>query len=252
MIVATGSKPRARQGGFMSDKAVITCALNGVLTDPKQHHVPVTPEQMAAEAKAAFNAGASVMHIHLRQQAPGQGHLPSWDVSVSREIQQAIREACPGVIINHTTGTSGPNYQGALDCVRQTRPEMAACNAGSLNYLKVKSDNTWAWPPMMFDNAVEKVGDYLDVMKAADTIPEFECFDVGIVRCVGMYRQTGMYSGPLHGRRLRYARRPGIAADLAEAEGAGSALAGHCDRPGGNLASASALCRARRSFAHRS
>ena len=88
----------------MSDKAVITCALNGVLTDPKQHHVPVTPEQMAREAKAAFDAGASVMHIHLRQQAPGKGHLPSWEVAVSREIQQAIREACPGVIINHTTG----------------------------------------------------------------------------------------------------------------------------------------------------
>src|SRR6059058_3883634 len=57
----------------MSDKAVITCALNGVLTDPKQHNVPVTPEQMAREARAAFNAGASIMHIHLRQQAPGKG-----------------------------------------------------------------------------------------------------------------------------------------------------------------------------------
>jgi len=181
----------------MNDKAVITCALNGVLTDPRQHHVPVTPEEMAREAKAAFNAGASVMHIHLRQQAPDQGHLPSWDVNVSREIQQAIREACPGVIINHTTGTSGPNYSGAMDCVRETRPEMAACNAGSLNYLKVKSDNSWAWPPMMFDNSVEKVQDYLDVMREANTIPEFECFDVGIVRCVGMYRQTGMYAGPL-------------------------------------------------------
>ena len=118
-------------------------------------------------------------------------------VSVSKEIQQAIREACPGVIINHTTGTSGPNYQGALDCMRETRPEIAACNAGSLNYLKVKADNSWAWPPMMFDNAVEKVQDYLDVMKRSGTIPEFECFDVGIVRCVGMYRQTGMYQGPL-------------------------------------------------------
>src|SRR5665213_828396 len=139
----------------MGDKAVITCALNGVLTDPKQHHVPVTPEEMAREAKAAFNAGASVMHIHLRQQAPNRGHLPSWEVGVSREIQQAIREACPGVIINHTTGTSGPNYSGALDCVRETKPEMAACNAGSLNYLKVKADNSWAWPPMMFDNAVD-------------------------------------------------------------------------------------------------
>ena len=143
-----------------------------------------------------------------------------------KEIQQAIREACPGVIINHTTGTSGPNYQGALDCVRETRPEIAACNAGSLNYLKVKADNTWAWPPMMFDNAVEKVQDYLDVMKDAGTIPEFECFDVGIVRCVGMYRQTGMYSGPLEynfvmGVASGMPADPGIAADPAEAEIAG-------------------------------
>ena len=181
----------------MTDKAVITCSLNGVLTDPKQHNVPVTPDEMAREAKAAFEAGASVMHIHLRQQAPGRGHLPSWEVDVSRDIQQAIREACPGVIINHTTGISGPNYTGALDCVRETKPEMAACNAGSLNYLKVKADNSWAWPPMMFDNAVEKIQDYLDVMTAVNTLPEFECFDVGIVRCVGMYQQTGMYAGPL-------------------------------------------------------
>ena len=78
----------------MGDKAVITCALNGVLTDPKQHNVPVTPKQWR-RGRAAFNAGASIMHVHLRQQEPNKGHLPSWDVSVSKEIQQAIREACP-------------------------------------------------------------------------------------------------------------------------------------------------------------
>src|ERR1700747_273926 len=117
----------------MSDKAVLTCALNGVLTDPRQHHVPVTPEEMAHEAHAALDAGASIMHIHLRQQAPGKGHLPSWEVSVSREIQQAIREACPGVIINHTSGVSGPNYGGALDCIREAKPGVAASNAASLH-----------------------------------------------------------------------------------------------------------------------
>src|SRR6516165_9252495 len=100
------------EGRSMSDKAVLTCALNGVLTDPKQHHVPVTPEEMAREAKAAFDAGASIMHVHL----------PSWEVSVSREIQQAIREACPGVITNHTTGVPGPHYAGALACTRETKP----------------------------------------------------------------------------------------------------------------------------------
>lgn len=181
----------------MSDPVVITCALTGVLTDPVQHPVPVTPEQMAREAKAAFDEGASVMHIHLRQQAPGCGHLPSWDPQLSVEVQQAIREACPGVIINHSTGVVGPDYQGALDCVRQTRPEMAACNAGSLNYLKVKADNTWAWKPMLFDNAPDKVQAFLEAMREAGSLPEFECFDVGIVRCVDMFRRVGLYSGPL-------------------------------------------------------
>ena len=181
----------------MTDKAVITCALTGVLTDPTQHPVPVTPAEMAREARAAFDAGAAIMHVHFRQQAPGKGHLPSWDPSVAAAVMQAIRDACPGVILNETTGTLGPDISGPLACLRALKPEIAACNAGSLNYLKVKADNSWAWPPMLFDNSVEKVQDYLDVMKQVDTIPEFECFDVGIVRCVGMYRQTGMYSGPL-------------------------------------------------------
>lgn len=181
----------------MSDKVIITCSLNGVLTDPRQHSVPVTPAEMAAEARRAYEAGAVMMHIHLRQQGEGKGHLPSWDPALSMEVQQAIREACPGVIINHTSGISGPHYQGALDCIRETRPEVAACNAGSLNYLKVKADGTWAWPPMLFDNAVEKVAAYLDVMAASGSLPEFECFDTGIVRCVGMYARAGLWKGPL-------------------------------------------------------
>lgn len=181
----------------MSDKVVITCAVTGVLTDPKQHPVPVTPEQMAKEAKAAYDEGATVMHIHIRQQEEGRGHLMCWDPQVSLEIQQAIREACPGVIINHTTGVVGPSYQDALACVTQTKPEMAACNAGSLNYLKVKADNTWAWKPMLFDNTPAKVQDFIDAMASVNCLPEFECFDVGIVRSVEMYQRVGMYKGPL-------------------------------------------------------
>lgn len=181
----------------MADKAIISCALNGVLTDPRQHPVPVTPEEMAREASRAFDAGASIMHIHLRQQGPGRGHLPSWDAALSRKVQDAIRRACPGVIVNHTTGIVGPDYQPALDCIRATRPEMAACNAGSLNYLKVRADGEWAWPPMLFDNPVEKVAAYLAAIADAGALPEFECFDTGIVRSVGMYAQAGLYAGPL-------------------------------------------------------
>jgi len=181
----------------MSDLAIITCAITGVLTDPRQHPVPVTPEELAREAKRAADAGAAVIHVHFRQQAAGKGHLPSWEPQVAGDCVSAIRAACPDIIINQTTGVVGADVGGPLECIRATKPEIAACNAGSLNYLKVRSDGQWAWPPMLFDNPVEKVGKFLSVMKECDTRPEFECFDTGIVRSVGMFRGTGMYAGKL-------------------------------------------------------
>lgn len=181
----------------MHDFAVITCAITGVLTDPAQHPVPVTPEELAREARRAADAGAAVIHVHFRQQAAGKGHLPSWEPKVARDCVDAIRAACPGIVINQTTGVVGADVSGPLDCIRETKPEIAACNAGSLNYLKVRADGKWAWPPMLFDNPVEKVGKFLAVMNECNTRPEFECFDTGIVRSAGMFRRTGMYAGRL-------------------------------------------------------
>lgn len=174
------------------NKVILTCALTGVLTNPQQHPVPVTPEEMAAEARRAFDAGASVMHVHMRAQQEGMGHLPSWDPDVAQEVSDAIRQACPGVIINLTTGVLGKDISGPVECIRRVRPEIAACNGGSLNYLKLKKDGSWAWPPMVFDNPVAKVQQFLDVMQECGTHPEFECFDVGIVRAVTMYIKNGM------------------------------------------------------------
>jgi len=178
------------------EKAVVTCALTGVLTNPKQHPVPVTAAEMAQAAKDAFNAGATVMHVHFRNPMEGLGHMPTWDPNIAAEITDAIRAACPGVIINMTTGTIGPDISGPLACLERIKPEMAACNAGSLNYLKVKSDGKWAWPPMMFDNTVDKIEKFLKAMQASGSIPEFECFDVGIVRCVGLYCDAGLAKHP--------------------------------------------------------
>ena len=178
-----------------TDKAVVTCALTGVLTNPARHPVPVTAEQMAASAREAFDAGASVMHVHFRDPAPGAGHLPSWEPDVAEAVVDAIRAACPGVIINMSTGVFGDDISGPAACMRRVRPEIAACNAGSLNYLKATSRGTWAWPPMLFDNPVSKVQDFLDVMAEAGSKPEFECFDTGIVRSIAMFEQVGMLDG---------------------------------------------------------
>ncbi len=181
----------------MSDKAILTCALTGVLTDPRQHPVPVTVEEMAASAREAYDAGAAIVHVHFRAQEPGMGRFPSWDPEVAAAIDEAIRAACPGVVFNMTTGVVGPDVSGPLACLRRIRPEIAACNAGSLNYLKARQGGTWAWPPIVFDNPVEKVEAMLAAMKETGAKPEFECFDVGIVRSVALYQQVGLVDGAL-------------------------------------------------------
>jgi uncharacterized protein (DUF849 family) len=132
------------------------------------------------------------MHVHFRMQEDGLGHLPTWEPDVAAAMADAIRAACPGVIINQTTGVVGPDVSGPIACIRRLRPEIAALNAGTLNYLKLKADGTWAWPPMVFDNPVEKVEAMLDAMKETGALPEFECFDVGIVRSVGLYLDARM------------------------------------------------------------
>ena len=179
----------------MSDKAILTCALTGVLTSPDMGNLPVTPEEMADAAEQAWNQGAVIVHCHFRNQEPGMGAMPTWDVDVGKSIIDAIRDRVPGIIINQTTGVMGPDISGPVACLEAIKPELAAAFAGSLNYLKLRSNGEWAWPPMMFDNPVEKCRQYLDVMKANDVVPEFECFDSGIVRSVALFKKAGMFEG---------------------------------------------------------
>ena len=179
------------------DKAVVTCALTGVLTDPAVYPAPVTPEEMAREARRAFDEGASVVHVHFRNLDPGKGHLPSWRPEVATAVVAAIRAACPDLIVNQTTGVVGPDVSGPLECLRAVRPEIAAFNAGSLNYLKTRADGGWAWPPMLFDNPVEKIAGFLAVMRECAIEPEFECFDTGIVRtAAAIARNNGFPRAP--------------------------------------------------------
>lgn len=176
----------------MSEKAILTCALNGVLTDPARHPVPVTPEELATSAREAADAGAAIFHIHFRRQEPGRGHLPSWEPEVARACVEAIRDACPASIINQSTGVVGEDVSGPSACIRAIAPEIAAANAGSLNYLKLRKGGGWAWPPMLFDNPVSKIEAMLAPMREVGARPEFECFDVGIVRSVALFAGAGM------------------------------------------------------------
>jgi len=180
------------------NRAVITCAITGVLTDPSQHPVPVRPEELAKEARRARDAGASIIHIHFRRQEPGMGRFPTWDPAIAKACCDAILAECPDLLLNLSTGVVGDDLSGPLSCLEAVRPELAALNAGSLNYLRTKKDGTWAWPPMLFDNTVSKIERFFKAMQALNITPECECFDTGIVRSVGLFVETGLLTGPVH------------------------------------------------------
>ena len=179
-------------------KAVVTCALTGLLTDPAKFNVPVTPQEMADAAEQSYNAGASVLHCHFRDQGQGMGAFPTWDLKTVGDILSAIKERVPDIIICMSTGVLGDDISGPVGCLETFKPELAACNAGSLNYLKIRKDGNWAWPPALFDNPVEKIKKFLDVMTAGKIVPEFECFDTGIVRSVRMFKANAMFDGEPH------------------------------------------------------
>lgn len=180
----------------MQNKVIVTCALTGILTDPKKHRVPITAQEMGDAALEAYNAGASIVHCHFRD--PKNPKFPTWDPEIVGDICDEIKSRVPKVILNMSTGVVGPDISGPIQCLRRVRPEMAALNAGSLNYLRVKENGEWAWPPFVFDNPVEKIQGFLDVMKETQTLPEFECFDFGMVRSVGLFAKNGMITPPIH------------------------------------------------------
>lgn len=179
-------------------KAVITCAITGVLTDPAQHPVPVRPEELAREARRARDAGASVIHIHFRRQEPGMGRLPTWDPAIAKACCDAILAECPDLLLNLSTGVVGDDISGPIACLEAVRPELAALNAGSLNYLRTRRGGQWAWPPMLFDNPVPKIEKFLATMNRLGITPECECFDTGILRSIGLFLETRLLAPPVH------------------------------------------------------
>jgi len=191
-------------GNLRNNKSIVTVALNGILTDPTKFDVPVTPEELAQEALESFNAGATIAHVHFRNQSNGQ--IPTWDPSLAKDVANAIRYKVPDMILNFTTGTvgvSGPfgggvlgPIRGPLVCIENGKPEIAALNCGSLNYLKILGNGEWAWKPYLFDNPVEKIEKMIEGMTRLGVIPECECFDTGIVRSIKMFEKKGILKPP--------------------------------------------------------
>lgn len=134
----------------MNTDVVLTCALTGAGdTSSKSEHVPVTPEQIAVSAIEAANAGASAVHVHVRDVETGKGGR---DPAHFREVVDRIREAGTDIVLNLTVGMGAQIQMGELDPrvkgsetdlvpaqerfrhIEELKPEICTLDCGSMNF----------------------------------------------------------------------------------------------------------------------
>jgi 3-keto-5-aminohexanoate cleavage enzyme len=158
------------------DDCIITCAMSGVAANRDQcPAIPYTPEEYAAEARRARDAGASVVHIHARY-PDGQ---PSFRVEEYRNIVQAVVAECPDLIINLSTGAVGVPIQERVHHITALKPEIGALNMGSMNYAKYSRKRKSLIFDFVFANPFADIIFLLEQMNDAGVKPECECFDTG-------------------------------------------------------------------------
>lgn len=174
-------------------KTIITAALTGAVT-PAGYDIPETPEQIAKCAYDCWKAGASIVHLHMRDEN-GAGVM---DPVKFYETIKAIRayKDCD-VIVNCTS--SGDNrvsddspYGNAMRMLHHKNVpgiEMGTFDASSFN---------WGIPGGVFHNSPKMLCDLGTLYQEKNIKPEFEVFDFGALRAIGIYWKKGFVKAPLH------------------------------------------------------
>ena len=176
-----------------TDKVVITCALTGAVTTKKQcPAIPYTAEEIGEEARRAWEAGASVVHVHGREDS-GQ---PSYRPEVFEAYKREIEKRCP-VIINFSTGAVGLSKEARIAHVLATRPAIGALNMGSMNYAKYSAKRKDFVFHFVFANPFDEIVYYLKEMTAVGVRPECEVFDTGHVESLWPLIDMGLMKPPI-------------------------------------------------------
>lgn len=165
------------------DKLIITAALTGAeVTKADNPNVPVTPEEIAEAAREARAAGASIVHIHVRDERG----FPTQSPEVFRRTIELIRERTDIVVQVSTGGAVGMTPAERLGPV-YLRPEMATLTTGTVNF----GDG-------VFLNAPGDIETFAREMMARGVKPEVEVFDVGMIQNALTLVKKGLLTPPLH------------------------------------------------------
>src|SRR5690606_5582232 len=120
------------QESTMATPVIITVAITGALPRKQDNPaVPITPQEQIESTHEAFEAGASLVHVHVRN--PDES--PASDPELFAQVQEGVRKHCPGMIIQFSTGGRG-REQAARGAMLSLRPDMASLATGSVNFPK--------------------------------------------------------------------------------------------------------------------
>lgn len=164
---------------------ILTAAITGAETTPQdQPNLPYTPEAQAAEAKACFEAGARVIHLHVRDDKA----QATQDLGRFKEAIDAIREAVPEVIMQISTGGAvGASFDSRIAPL-QLKPDMGTLNGGTLNFGNE-----------IFTNAPEDIERLAEAFKQYGVVPEVEVYESGMIDYIARLVKRGVIvAEPLH------------------------------------------------------
>lgn len=181
----------------MDDKVVISAALAGAASFKNQNPaVPYTPEEFAEESYRCMNEGAAVVHIHVRDPESG---FPTPDLGQIRTTIGAIRDRCPGLIINMSTAiAAGVPKEDRIAPISEMKPEMASLNTNSMNF-GIADWKTGQVPlEIVFENTFAMLVDYANVMRENRVKPECEVYDLGGLYNILLVRKQGIFEEPMH------------------------------------------------------
>lgn len=193
----------------MAGKVIITCAVTGSVHTPTMSpYLPITPDQIAADAIAAAEAGASILHLHARNPENGR---PTADPGVFMQFLPRIKQASDAVVNITTGGSSLMSIDERLAAPLLAEPEMCSLNMGSMNfglYPMLDKPRAWkhAWEPELleatrstiFKNTFSDMETILERLgRGCGTRFEFECYDVGHLYTLAHLRDRGFVEGPI-------------------------------------------------------
>lgn len=169
-------------------KLIINAAITGMVPMKKDTpHVPITVDEIIKDAAECCKAGASMVHIHARD----EDGSPTYKKEIYADIIRGIRGQCPDVIIcASTSGRIHNTFEKRSEVFElkgDAKPDMGSLTMGSLNFPGQASINT----PDMIENLAVK-------MKESGIIPEIEIFEAGMINMTKILMKKGVLAGPFY------------------------------------------------------